>query len=355
MSAVTLRVDKATIKQYLRKVEDQTVQKYGLLKFLQKKGRITFNNSGTDKEWPVKKRRNTPVGMGDAETMQFNRVNRHDRATISWRSQSMNESISKMEKLQNRGKEALFKLVDKKVDTLQDDFLCDLDKQLYIDGSVTGNEQKLEGALTVVNQGTTAQYPVPTSSDTYAGLVMAPGYYGGSLDSGASWPFGPMDPEYYFWTPWQVDYDHASFGGTSWEDNCVEALRLTIAGVAGTRGDEGLPDALWMTPLMHAQFKARQETKERIVVERGDQAGMVALGFKGAINFDGVDCLPDFHVPASHVFGFKAAAIELASMQDQLLVPTEDSTLEDRTDRISIDFYGNMKWNPRAMTYLGAF
>lgn len=355
MAAVTLRVDKSTIKDYLRKVEDQTVQKYGFLKYLQKKGRISFNNSGTDKEWRVKYRRNTPVGMGDAEVMQYNRLNRHQVASITWRSQSMNESITKMEKLQNRGKPAIVKLWDDRVSTLQDDFMCDLDKQCFINGGATGNEQKLEGALTVVNKGTTAQYPVPTVSDTYANLNMSPGYYGGALDSGATWPFGPMDPEYYFWTPMQAEYDNSSFGGTDWESNCIEVLRYTITAVSNTRGDEGMMDAFWLPPVMHAQFKNAQDEKERVVVERGEAGGAISLGFKGVVNFEGVDLIPDFHVPATHVFGINSAGVELCSMQDQLLVPGEDESLPDRTSRISLDFFGNMKWNPRTMTYLGAF
>jgi hypothetical protein len=243
MSAVTLRVDKTTIKQYIRKVEDTRMQKYGLLKLLQKKGRVSFNNSGTDVEWKVVYKRNEPVQMGDAEVMSFERVRRHEKATIGWRSQSMNESISKMEKLQNRGKEAIAKLADDLTNQMMDDFYCSLDEQLYLDGGEAGRENYLEGFKTIVGKAETTsdQYPVPSSSHSYAGLVTKGGYYGGSV-TGGTYPDGVIDPEYYFWTPFQTQYDHSSFGGTSWEDNCVEALRYTLTYVETSRGNDGRPD-----------------------------------------------------------------------------------------------------------------
>lgn len=354
MAGVTVRVNKTTIKDYVRGAEDLvTDQKYGLLKWLKKKGRYTFNNGGTDREWRVKYKRNTPVQMSDMEVMSFERLNRHEVASISWRMQSMNEAISKMEKAQNKGAAAIVKIWDDRIKTMTDDFLCDLDKQLYLDGSESGRENYLEGLKTVVGKATdtAAQYPVPNqTTHTYAGLQTGPGYYGGSV-TGGTYPDGVYDPEYYFWTPFQTQYDHASFGGTSWEDNCVEAMRYTLTYVEN-RGEDR-PEIFWMSPILFAQFKNRQETKERVVIERGQDSDVVKLGFR-SLNFEGVDLVSDAHVPANGVFGFPATAIELASLEDQLLVPAEEMQLEDRTDRIALDFLGNTKLTPRRLTYLSS-
>lgn len=354
MAGVTVRVNKTTIKDFVRGEEDRVSdQKYGLFRYLKKKGRITFNNSGTDREWVVRYKRNTPVQMSDGEVMSFDRVNRHERATIAWRSQSMNEAITKMEKLQNKGAAALVKLWEKQTSKMTDDFICDLDKQLYLDGSESGREQFLEGLKTVVGKATdtAAQYPVPNqTTHTYAGLQTGPGYYGGTV-TGGTYPDGVYDPEYYFWTPFQTQYDHASFGGTSWEDNCVEAMRYTLTYVENRGSDR--PEIFWMSPILFAQFKNRQETKERIVVEKGQDSDVTKLGFR-SLNFEGVDLVSDAHVPANGVFGFPAEAIEIASLQDQLLTPGQEMQLEDRTERVALDFFGNTKLSPRALTYLSS-
>lgn len=352
MAAVTLRVSKTTIKDYVRGEEDHvTDQKYGVMKWLKSKGRITFNAKGTDKEWKVYYRRNTPVQMGDAETMSFERLNRHETASIAYRGQSMNESISKFEKLQNRDAPAIVKIYETLAKKMTNDFLCDLDKQVWLDGSTAGRENWLEGLQTVLGKATvtSAQYPVPNqTTHTYAGLQTGPGYYGGSV-TGGTYPDGVIDPEYYFWTPFQTLTTHATFGGTTWEDNCVEAMRYTLVYVE-TRG-EHRPELFWMAPKEFAQFKNRQETKERVIVERGQDSDVVKLGYR-SMNFEGVDLVSDVHVPAGKIFGFPADAVELLSLQDQLLSTATETNLEDRTDRIALDFYGNFKMNPRALTLL---
>jgi hypothetical protein len=354
MAGVTLRVEKTTIADYIRKNEDARMQKYGLLKYLQKKGRVVTNVNGTGRNWKVLYKRNTPVGMSDGEVMSFERIRRHEQAAINMRSQSMNEAISKAERLQNKGKTAIANLWGDLTDQMMDDFLCDLDTQLYLDGGEAGREDKLEGFQTVVNKAETSsdQYPKPSSSHEYAGLHTQGGYYGGTA---STYPDGVIDPEYYFWTPFQTKYDHTSFGGSSWEDNCIEALRMHTTYVESSRGDDGRPDNFWLPPKLHAQFRNAQDEKERIVVERGQDSEAVKLGFK-AVNFEGYDLIMDFHVPAAKIFGFKSSDVEIDSWQSGLLEPGSDFEITDRTHRLALDFFGNTRFiQVRSLNYLGAF
>lgn len=350
MGAVTARVSVSTIREYIRKVEESRTQKYKMLTLLKKKGRITFNHSGIKFNWKAKVHRNEPVGMGDLQTMQYERINRLKEAELDYRAQSMNEAISKMEKLQNRGKPAIVKLEDM-VGDMTEDFLCSLDKQVYIDGDATGNEDKLQGLLTIVATGSSADaYPVPTTSDSYGGLVMSRGYYGGT--STGTYPDSVDDPLYYFWTPFQVHYDHADFGA-SWEAGGAEAMRFGLEYFESSRGEDR-PDTIFVTPKMLAQFKESQTSKEHIEVVRGQDSEMTKLGFK-AVSWEGAEIVSDYHVPSGHGFGVKLDDIELLSMQDQLLDVGKSEHQEDRTDRFSLDFFGNLKLSPRSTLYFGAY
>lgn len=338
----SLQVTKSTIRKYIRKVEDARSQKYGLLRWLKKNGRITFNNGSYEQQWRVTYRRNQMTQMGDGDVMSFPKFNRHEVANISYRSQSMNESVSKMEQLQNRGKEAIVKLVEDRIDNMLDDAYCDLDKQLYLDGDEAGREQYLQGFLTVVGKAVTptAKYPVPATTDDYAGLVTAPGHYGGTV-TGGTYPDGVVDPEYIFWTPFQSNWGHADFGNGTWADACSDALRATLDYMAGTRGSEDRPDTVWMPTKLFSEFKQKHDTIQRFEVTKNQE--LVKLGFR-AINFEGTDLVDDHHVPAGQVFGFRAEHVELMSMQSELLVPLDDVSIEDRTKRFGVDFFGNTKF-----------
>jgi hypothetical protein len=349
----TLRVLATTINDYVKGQEDLTTAKYGAIKFLKSKGRITFNNESHTKEWVVEYKVNTPTQASDGDTATFDRINYNKRASIGWRWQWMNEAVSKLEKEENKGASALVKIWENKISRMTDHFTRDLSKQFWLDGSDAGREQYLEGLQTVVNKATgatTDQYPTPTTSDSYANLVMAPGYYGGS--AGGTYPDGQADPEYYFWMPFQTKYNHSGFGGTTWGDNCIEAVRATLAYVHVSRGPDSIPDMLWMSPKKWTEFANSQDEKERIDVSKSSDA--VKLGFK-SINFEGADLVMDYHVPEAGVFGFRADEIELASLTSQLFSVEKDKAIEDRTERIGLDFMGNMKLCPRSMTYLGDF
>lgn len=345
MADLWARVQKTTITKHLREVEENIMSNQKITALLTKKGRVSYNHGGKNLDWRIKKSRNSMVGYGDMQGVNFDRVNRHEVATLDWRGYMLSEAVSKLEKLANKGKEAIVNFVSELTESMIDDIKYHFAREFYLDGNASGRDHAIHGFLSWLGYTSNAQYTAP--SDTYAGLSTVLGNYGGSVVSGA-WPSGKFDPEYYFWSPLIVNYTHASFGST-WAASCIDALRNGIIFQKNAKGIQGQLDVILITASMYADFLDQLDEKERIQVERGAKnSDLIALGFKDVVNFDGVDVTYEVDTPDTQGFGLNFKELELCSMQGQLFVPGSDYDLNTLADRYTLDFFGNLKGNPRA-------
>lgn len=347
MAEMWKRIQSSTITKHFREVEDNIMQNQKITALMQKKGKISYNHSGKNMDWRVLKSRNAMSQYGDMQAVVPDRVNRHEVATLDWRSYIIAEQFSKQERLANRGKEMIVNVIAGLVDQMTDDIKYHFAREFYLDGNASGREHCIHGFLSWLGYTGTNQYTAP--SDTYAGLSTTLGNYGGAVVSG-SWPGGKFDPEYYFWSPLIVNYTHATWGGTAtWAANCIEALRKGIVYHKNSRGKQGQLDVIITTADMYSDFLNQLDEKERIIVERGKQnSELIALGFKDAVNFEGVDITYEVDCPDTQAFGLNFDALELCSMQGQLFVPSKDFDFNTLSDRYAVDFFGNMRGNPRS-------
>jgi hypothetical protein len=328
---------------------DNVMRNRPILALLRDKGRISYGIGGKDLDWRVKSRRAALTPYGDGQLLNFGRVNRHRVATLPWKSYVMGESITKMEKLANKGEEAILKIVESVVDSMMSDFKDGFEDELFKDDSVGGDELRLTGFKSALAYTGTAQYTA--ASDTYASLSTVLGNYGGAAISG-TWPAGTFDAEYDFWTPLIVNYTHADWvAAATWAAAADEVLRTGIT--LGSKNDslEGQLDLVEMDLTMYKDFKILQAAKEQINVMRNQPTGLTAMGFRDVINFDGIDCHGSYSVPAGEAYGLNLDTIELCSMQDDFIVPGEDTDITHLSDQFTLDYYGNMKLNPREMIF----
>lgn len=347
MAELWTRIQKTTITKHFRDEEVNLMQNQVLTALMTKKGRVSYGHSGKNLDWPVRSARNGMSQYGDMGGINFTRFNRHQTATLDWRGYVSGELVSKMEKLANRGKEATVKFVSELVKSMEDDIKYNFAAELYKDGNATGREQAIHGFLSWLGYTGTNQYTAP--SDTYAGLSTVLGNYGGALISGA-WPSGKMDPEYMFWSPIIINYTHASYGSTAtWAANCKDAIRDGILFSRNTKGgQQGKLDVIVCTASMYRDFLNTLDEKERIIVDRGAKnSELVAMGFTGVVNFDGVDITMDADCPDTQAFGLNFDSMELCSMQDQLFVPMTSEDHNTLTTKHTVDFFGNLRANPR--------
>lgn len=365
MASTWAGILEVTTEDFIREVEDAIIRDRKLLAMLQARGRITFNHSGTQMNWKVKFRRALPKGYGDLDVQTYPRRNRHKTAKLGWRAYALAESISKFDRLQNRGTPAIVNLMDEKMRTLAEDMDDFYSEELYVDGNASGNEKRMHGIESMFGtSGASTVQPIANPSDTYANLNTDLGYYGGSWtvnNNGVStWPTGKGSAEYDFYSPLLVDYTSAvatvpgvSLGWTAatktWANTCSEALRYGITNSRKNKGKAGQVDAVMLERELYRQWVEFQSAKERLVVNMGgggNGTSMTALGFGDNFMFEGAEITSEFGMPADTGYGWNLDHMEICSMQDRLFVPNGPYENEvDKSIRFDVDFFGNAKFD----------
>lgn len=344
------RIAHTTIHEYIRKEEENITRNRKLLAILRSKGRITFDHGGDMMDWKVRYKRAPMRTITEGDTLTFARINRWKTAQLEYRGYAATDTSYKMEKLKNKGTEAIIKWFSQMVENLMKDIEEYFQDELYVDGNASGNEGRIHGFDSWFgNSGAASSGYIATSNDTYANLSTVLGNYGGSWSG--NWPDGKGDPEYDFWTPLIVDYTDAAWAASTktWPNTCVEAIRYAITKSQKNRAKRGMLDLILLDPEMYRGYLEKQETKERLIISRGEKpSGLYALGFSDVTNQDGVDITSEYGVPANVGYGINFDSLELCSMQGTLF----DSQLPDfdiasQSDRFAVDFYGNLKGNPR--------
>lgn len=359
MAETWLRVANTTIANYMRGEEINILRNRKLLALIQGRGRITMNFSGTEMDWKVRYKRAAMTGYADGDSLSFARKERHKTAKLPMRGYSATDSVTKAEQLQNKSTEAIVNIFSNTASMLKDDIEDQFGEEFYIDGNATGNTKRIHGFESFLgNGGAAAAGYIATPSDTYADLSTALGNYGGSWATNGSsqvtWPIGTGDSHYDFWSPLIVDYTDTLWaaGTDTWANNCIEAVRFAITHQGRNKSKKAMMDVILLDPELYRQYLQANESKQQINVRRGDKpGGLVALGFTDVFNQDGVEITREYGLPANVGYGIPVEQCELISWQNQLFVPEgPDMEISTKSYRFSIDFFGNLKCNPRYFT-----
>jgi hypothetical protein len=345
------RVVNTTIAKYVREVEVNVVRNRKLTALMESKGRIKFNVSGNQLDWKVQYKRAPMQGHADADTLTFSRRDRWKSAQLEWRGYAATDAMTKKERLMNKSVEAIVKIYDGIARNLMDDMEEQFCDELYIDGNASNNSKRIHGIESFLgdNGSTAAGDKRAAPSDSFAGLNTDLGNYGGTWTG--TWPDGTGDTHYDFWSPLLVNYTSTGFGGTTatWKDQAIKALRYGIIKSQKNKSKRGMLDMILLTSELYRQALDLIGDKERIVVERNAKdSALIKLGFSDVFNLDGVDITWEYGVPDNLGYGFNVDEMELQSLQPQLFViEGPDFDLASQSYRFSIDFYGNLKANPR--------
>jgi hypothetical protein len=352
MGAPWSRVVNSTIKKYIREREINILRNRKLTALLKKKGRITFNWSGTAMDWKIKYKRVRLTPYADGDTLEFSRKDRNKTATLDWRGYSMTDSMTKGEFLQNRNTEAIVKLYSEISTDLVDDMEDAFGEEFYINGYLPANSKRIHGIESFLAATQNIGNGAATPNGSFAGLSTVPGAYGGNWDPGnlPGWPNGRGDAQYDFWSPIVVDVGDTLFSSTdTWEANCVEAISFGIIKTKKSKSAKGQLDLIMVDDEMYRVYLKQMRLKERILVERSaEKSPLIALGFSDVINQDGTDITWEYGIPAGSGYGFNCDMMELRSQQAQVFVPEgPDQDIATKSWRFSVDFFGNAVWNPK--------
>jgi hypothetical protein len=359
MGAPWSRIVNSTIKNYIKERENNTLRNRKLSALLKKRGKITFNWSGTAMDWKIKYKRTRMSGFADGDTLDFSRKDRNRTATLDWRGYVSTDSMTKGEFLQNRGAQAIIKLYADIAKDLMDDMDDEFGEEFYVNGYDPNNAKRIHGIESFMQASVNAGNGAASPTGSFAGLSCVPGTYGGQWNGGPTfgglanggWPNGRGDANFDFWSPIVVDYGDTLFDATThtWEHNCEEALSFAIIKGKKSKSMTGGLDLFLLDDEMYRKYLKVIRGKERIEVQRNAAGSdMVSLGFTDTINQDGCEITSEYGIIPGNGYGFNIDNMELRSQQAQLFVPEgPDQDIATKSWRFSVDMYGNMVWNPK--------
>lgn len=355
------RVTTTTIREYTYEEEPRIFRNRPVWKKVNSQGNVRTGCSGLDFDWGVKYRQHRALAGSGFESQTYTQKSRHLRPSLPFdRFYSANDAMKKAEFLKNRGKQALIKIAQQVSKNLLDDMSLALSEDLFCDGNLAANNLKFMGLETLFgNAGQSVTFdaagavartadvrdPFYYPSGSYAGVSYTLGARGGAQLEG-TWPAGKADTHFDFWTALQCNYRSSYFGGSqpTWKSNCIEAMRRAATHAKRNNAErDGAPDMVVMTRDMLADFKDRQEAKEKTIVVSNLQER--AYGEMDETEFDGMTLTTDYGVPDGCAYGMRTEWIRLLSMQDRLIVVAdEEYDKTDREYRWSADCFGNFQF-----------
>mgnify|MGYP001606044922 FL=1 len=355
------RIVNTTIREYVRGETVNVLRNRKVTAMLKSKGRISLNHSGDGIDWKIRYKRAPLIGYADTDTLTFSRRDRWKTAFLDWRGYAIVDSMTKQEKLKNKSTEAIVKIYDSLTRNLMEDAEDQFGDEFYIDGYASGNSRRMHGIESFMgNTGVRTTVPIAVADDAYANLDTDEGAYGGTWTG--NWPIGTGDAHYDFWTPLLIDYTSAitpssanvgwSASTKTWANTCVEAVRFAIIHSRKNKSAKGMLDFILLNDELFRNFIEQQAAKERLNATRGQKAGgLSALGFDDTFNFDGVEVTYEYGVASNLGYGWNIDQMELKSLQGELFVPEgPDYDIASKSWRFSIDFFGNICFNPRFFT-----
>lgn len=353
----------ATLVDYIAGVQDETIRNFQISALLEQAGRISYGHSGRGFNWAVQYKLHAMEGNTGETIRNFVRTNLWKRAQLPYRGYQATDMITNKELKENRGPQALIQLWNGFTDRLKKSLKQGLGPEFYIDGNATGNETAWHGFESFFGNGGTinistgatraanAADVVGSPSDTYAEIQTDLGTYGGAQESGSVWPLGVADVEYDFYSPLIINYTSTAFSPSThtFAAQGDEALRYAILHSQRNQLDQGQPTNIILARDLFFSFKNLIDNKEQIQVMRNEPTGLVSLGFKNVINFDGVDVSWEAACPSAVGYGFNVADMELRCMDDEFLtVEGPEYRMEHQAYIAAVSTLSNLKFqSPR--------
>lgn len=354
----TAALKKANRDTYVRKsLDDMLFHKSLLMGALKSRGKIK-NNKGTVGQ-AIKWRPTYRVPVSRASSanptaIQFENKNFWKEATLPWRHRNHGFSMTKFEKLTNKGEAKLFDLFREKMKLYTKAFADDIRMDLFTDGNSSTNNmmgfQSWTGNTGAMGTGV----PVPVANDTYAGLSTALANYAGSwtAPAGKAWPMGieGAGGGYCFWTPLGIDVNNSYFSGDTFFENWQEIFNFACTyqeALHGNRVDMWLLCSPYMEDL-------RNSLRSIQTLEVTQNSPLTKMGYR-TVSYLGTEIGFDYGLPTTgpRGFGLCFEHLELWSLLNQLIETEDDHDITTLQDVVA--FYSYLQlitWTPAAQIYL---
>tara|TARA_R110002110_G_scaffold54219_2_gene155835 strand:+ start:3716 stop:4816 length:1101 start_codon:yes stop_codon:yes gene_type:complete len=348
---------------YLKGRADNTIRNRLLLMLLAKNGRIKYTASSHKLYWDVKAGQRVIEAYGDDGVINFQRSDLHEQLNIDWRGYKMSDRMTEKQRLMLGDLTAIIDRYSGVAEDMMDDLQDGFCGELFVDGYLAGNENRLHGLESFFGTGTTvAADRVGQPSDTYGGHSTVLATRGGSwstnlttkpnADAATDWPDGNGTADYDWNSPKIINYSSTNWGtgSTTWADNCERVLGQTTIWTTLTGGKKGRPTLYMLAGDLFYDYQNKMRAKYRISVPHSEAND---LGFSDTLNQDGVMIQADFDVPASTGYGLNINQMCLESL-DNVLFSSRGPEYDINTDGYLwlIGFFGNARYNVKHFSKL---
>lgn len=352
------RIVNTTLINFFKQQIPNIMRNRRLTALIYENGRVEYNMSGRQIEQRIQYRESDMTGYAEMDVVDFARQDYWKICNLPMRGYSAADAVTKAERLQNKGEQAIIKLFGQAGEILLKSCKERFGREFYNDGNATGYTKKMHGIESFMGQGgsVTVADGYKSPDDSFLGLDTDLGSAGGSWTG--TWPNGTGDAEYDFWSPILIDYTDASAwsDGATWATNCEQVVAQGILDCQRNGTKEGTLDLIMVDKTMYAAYLKKQRASQRITVDRGEKTKLVSLGFKDVINQDGVDITWEFDIPANTGYGFNLNQMNVYSWQDEIFkADGPDFDPNTKSYRIWVDAFLNTFWNPRYFLKLYAY
>lgn len=354
----------ATITDHLRKAEDMRMRRRPVWAMVKQRGQIKYNCAGDKFDWRVKYKLAPSQGYRDMKSLNYAVHDKVEKAELGYRAFVTTEAISAMQKMQNKGAQAIVRLVDEIVPDMTKRLTDEISEQFFGDGDASGDDELWQGLEIMLAERATPAVTdqIAEPGDTYATLATNLGTKGGTWTSAGGagtfpnatlandFPYGQGEYEYDYYSPLLVNWSSTDWTGlTTFRANGLYVLRETITWQENRGGEDCRPGLILMTPRMFSDYKNSQDPRQQITVSATDSP-LWKLGFRNVMNLDGVEITHDYDVPANTFYGLNFDQIQCRSMNEQLFwapnLPMDPTRL---ADLFAMGAFGNFRFrNPKA-------
>ena len=343
------RVSIDTLESFLAHKTEPIYTKDVFMGGLKAHGRITYGEVGVEMNWPVRyKRRDVEASDGYDAGIDTPRTVTRRRAKLPWRRFRLGESVTKFERLANRGKARLHDIVGGLTTECIDDFLVSFRKRLFDDGNATGSKS-LHGLESIFSYSSTVtdNARLGNPNDTYAGLSTALQNYGGSWtpDTSGGWPTGSGSTEYGFFSPMIADATSSSWTASTktWPNTWQECLRYLMAYLQMTQDTRF--DMCLMNPSRLLEAKQSLESAQRFELTQNSK--MTEMGFR-TLTYEGIELMDQPNIGVGVVYLFPWDKISLRCMTKSLIDVEKDTDPNDSSELYYFDSFCNLQMNSPA-------
>ncbi len=263
----TILAIKNTAPKYLQGVTDQTVRERFFLSFLEKEGRILYNEAAPQHIWLVRARQPEVSTAGAGTPVVFSTADTHEQLAITHARMRATNAIELETYKINKSPQQIANLTETLLKDLTDTLTRAMNDALYLDNT---NDSSLVTGIRSIMQphASTAAgdlVAVPSATAMYGGKALKLGALGGRWsNSGApylssvaanDWPEGNGDPQYDYLAPkmWQYTGNWRQ-GTNNWATNGEVILRRSRITMEALGGSGMTPTLHLMAPDMYATF-----------------------------------------------------------------------------------------------------